>query len=51
VWVVYPGLALVAIHDSSGSREVKDILEAESLFAGIKFSLPLLDVFDTDLTK
>jgi Uma2 family endonuclease len=51
VWVVYPGLALVAIHDSSGSREVKDILEEESLFAGIKFSLLLLDVFDKDLTK
>lgn len=53
VWVFYPNLKLVEIHDARGIHEVSapDPLLEEKLFGGKRFSLPLADVFDEDLTK
>ncbi len=47
VWVVYPPLRLVEIHDSGGVRQVRepDILEESKVFGGVKFSLPLAEIF------
>ena len=52
VWVFYPNLKLVEIHDETGIREVSApaLLVEEKLF-GQQFSLPLAAVFDEDLTK
>ena len=52
VWVFYPKLKLVEIHDANGTREVATpaSLDEEGLFGGYKYSLPLTLVFD-DLTK
>ncbi|HWZ44102.1 MAG TPA: Uma2 family endonuclease [Candidatus Saccharimonadales bacterium] len=48
VWLVYPDLRLIEIHDHSGVREVTEpaSLSEERLFGGIKFSLSLTALFD-----
>ncbi|HEV3039246.1 MAG TPA: Uma2 family endonuclease [Candidatus Angelobacter sp.] len=53
VWVFYPTLKLVEIHDASGISEigVPGSLQEERLFEGNLFTLPLASVFDEDLTK
>ena len=52
VWVFYPKLKVVEIHDANGIREVgaPSSLEEERLFGGHKYSLSLTSVFD-DLTN
>jgi Uma2 family endonuclease len=53
VWLVYPALHLVEIHDSSKDvkagrlREVREpeVLEESELFGGMKFVLPLTEIF------
>ncbi len=51
VWVVYPGMKLVAIHETSGMREATGSLREEQLFAGIRFSISLADIFDEDVAS
>jgi len=48
VWLVYPALGVVEIHERSGVRDVNmpDSLSEEHLFPGLKFSLSLTDLFD-----
>jgi Uma2 family endonuclease len=47
VWVVYPSLRLVEIHESGSLRQLRepDILEESNLFGGLTFLLPLSDIF------
>ncbi len=49
IWVVYPIMSLVAIHESNGMREVTGSLEEEGPFGGIRFILPLAGIFDEDV--
>jgi Uma2 family endonuclease len=50
VWVVYPPLKVIAVHDHRGSREVTEgLLEAEKLLPGFKLSLA--EIFDDDVLK
>ncbi|SRR5581483_2128054 len=50
VWVVYPSLKSVSIHNHAGSHEVNQgFLEAEDLLPGFKLSLA--EIFDEDLLK
>lgn len=53
VWVFYPNLKLVEIHETSATREVAApaVLHEEKLFAGKPYSLPLGVIFDEDITK
>src|SRR5579859_5101315 len=51
VWVFYPGLALVAIHDTQGTREVQGTLQESTLFGGRTFNLSLVEIFDQDYTQ
>jgi Uma2 family endonuclease len=51
VWVVYPPMNLIAVHDSRGSYEVTDVLEESKIFAGRKFTISLAQIFDEDLSK
>ncbi|HEV2991475.1 MAG TPA: Uma2 family endonuclease [Candidatus Angelobacter sp.] len=53
VWVFYPDLKAVEIHDALGIREVSapNSLQEETIFAGYSYSLPLTLVFDEDITK
>jgi Uma2 family endonuclease len=53
VWVFYPNLKLVAIHDQHGTREITApaSLHEETVFAGLSYALPLSPIFDEDLTK
>lgn len=46
VWVVYPILKTIVVHDSEGTREVQSLLEESKPFAGIKFTLPFSNLFD-----
>ena len=50
VWLVYPALRLVEIHDRTGIRQVTapEPLIEEKLFSGVKFSLSLAELFDDD---
>ena len=50
VWLVYPALQLVEIHDHAGIRQVTapDILREERLFPGLQFSLNLVELFADD---
>jgi Uma2 family endonuclease len=53
VWVVYPSLKVVEIHDSRGTREIAapaSLQEAE-LFGGHAYLLPLSPIFEEDVTK
>lgn len=53
VWLFYPTLKLVKIHNAHGAHEiaVPGSLEDESVFGGRPYSLPLSPVFDDDITK
>jgi len=53
VWVFYPNLKLVEIHDVQGTQEVAvpASLQENRLFAGHSYSLPLSAVFEEDITK
>jgi len=53
VWLVYPALQLVEIHDRTGIRQVSapEMLVEEKLFPSAKFSLPLTELFDDDPEK
>jgi len=53
VWVFYPNLKLAEIHDATGIREVAApaSLHEEKRFSGLKYSLPLADIFDDDRLK
>ncbi len=51
VWVFYPGLATVVIHDAQGTREVQGILQESALFGGRTFDLSLDKIFDQDYTQ
>jgi Uma2 family endonuclease len=48
VWLVYPALGVVEIHERGGVRDVTmpEPLDEELLFSGLKFSLSLVDLFD-----
>jgi Uma2 family endonuclease len=48
VWLVYPVLRLIEIHDSSGARRITEPepLEESRFFGGLKFSLSLTALFD-----
>ena len=48
VWLVYPALRLIEIHDGRGARRITEPepLEESRLFAGLKFSLSLTALFD-----
>jgi Uma2 family endonuclease len=50
VWVVYPGLRLVEVHDAAGTREVVEpaLLKERGPFGKHTFSLPLTSIFDED---
>lgn len=53
VWMFYPKLRVVEVHDSQGIREVAApaCLEDDKVFAGLSYSLPLSPIFDEDITK
>ena len=53
VWVFYPNLKVVQIHDPQGTREVAvpASLEDETVFRGQFYKLPLTPIFDEDITK
>jgi Uma2 family endonuclease len=48
VWLVYPDLRLVQIHDASGIRDLteSESIQEERLFPGLKFHLSLSALFD-----
>ncbi|MBZ5522661.1 MAG: Uma2 family endonuclease [Acidobacteriia bacterium] len=48
VWLAYPALRLIEIHDAAGVREIAEpqSLIEERLFPGLKFSLLLTALFD-----
>lgn len=50
VWLVFPPLQIIEIHDRSGIREITapESLIEERLFPGLNFSLSLRDLFDDD---
>jgi len=50
VWVVYPPLKVVEVHDHAGTHELtQGGLQAEKLFPGLKLSLA--EIFHDDLLK
>lgn len=53
VWVFYPNLKLVEVHDLQGTREVAApaSLQEDKLFAGHPYLLPLSPIFEEDVTK
>lgn len=53
VWVFYPNLRVVEIHDKKGIREIaaSAVLEEHTVFQGLIFKLSLADVFDEDRLK
>jgi len=53
VWVFYPNLKLVEVHDLQGTREVAApaALRDDKLFAGHTYLLPLSPIFEEDVTK
>lgn len=53
VWVFYPKLKTVEIHDRRGIREVSapSLLEEDAIFAGHFYSIPLSAIFEDDITK
>lgn len=50
VWVVYPALRLVEVHDSAGIRVITepDFIQEQELFPGLTFSLSLTALFTED---
>lgn len=53
VWLVYPALQLIEVHERTGIREVAqpDVLVEERLFPGLRLAISLVDLFDTDLYR
>jgi Uma2 family endonuclease len=51
VWVFYPTLKLVAVHDAHGIREVSGTLEETNPFSGFTFTASLPEMFNEDGTK
>jgi Uma2 family endonuclease len=53
VWLFYPALKLVEIHDAQGTREIAApaSLQEEKLFGERPYSLPLAAIFEDDITK
>ncbi|HEV2962769.1 MAG TPA: Uma2 family endonuclease [Candidatus Angelobacter sp.] len=53
VWLVYPALRLIEIHDAMGVRDVTepDSLTEQKLFSGLAFSLSLAALFDENPKK
>jgi Uma2 family endonuclease len=53
VWLVYPDLRLIEIHDRAGVREFTEphLLSEEKLFGGTTFSLSLTALFDQNPKK
>jgi len=53
VWVFYPNLKVVEVHDLQGIREVAApaALQEEMLFDGHAYLLPLSPIFEDDITK
>ena len=53
VWVVYPELRLVEIHDAKGTREVHEpsSINEEIPFSRVKFSLPLKAIFESEFLE
>lgn len=50
VWIVYPSLKTVSVHNQAGSHEVSQgFLDAENLLPGFKLSLA--EIFEEDLLK
>ncbi len=50
VWVVYPPLKVIEVHDHTGTHELtQGFLQAEKLFPGFKLSLA--EIFHDDLLK
>jgi Uma2 family endonuclease len=50
VWVVYPELRLIEMHDAAGTRVLTESepIKEERLFPGLTFSLSLTALFDDD---
>jgi Uma2 family endonuclease len=48
VWVIYPVLRIIEVHDSSGSRNAteRDSFSEQVLFGGHRFSISLAELFD-----
>ena len=48
VWLVYPALRFIEVHDSAGARRITEpeSLQESKLFGRFKFSLPLTALFD-----
>jgi len=48
VWLVYPALRLIEIHDHDAARRITEpqSLQESKLFSGLKFSLSLTSLFD-----
>jgi Uma2 family endonuclease len=48
VWLVYPALRLVEIHNAAGARRITEPepLQESKIFSGFKFSLSLTALFD-----
>jgi len=53
VWVFYPNLKVVQIHDRQGAQEIAApaSLEDKSVFRGQSYTLPLTLIFDEDMKK
>ena len=53
VWVFYPNLKVVQIHDQQGTREIAApaSLQDKTVFRGQSYTLPLTPIFDEDITK
>ena len=51
VWVFYPLLSLVAVHNATGMHEVKGLLEEQVIFGASRLTLSLSEIFDRDYTK
>jgi Uma2 family endonuclease len=48
VWLVYPALRLVEVHDAAGARRISEpeSVQEAKLFSGFRFSLALTALFD-----
>jgi Uma2 family endonuclease len=53
VWVFYPNLKLVEVHDKSGTREIAapNSLQDDIVFETQSYPLPLAPIFEEDITK
>ena len=53
VWVFYPNLKVVQIHDRQGTHEIAApaSLEDKTVFRGQSYTLPMTPIFDEDITK